>query len=149
MFNANACADMGFQLAFDDPLPTTPSAFYKQRLALHPSHVLILAANCANLPSLPYSKPAPLSFPGSVVTLPVIPLCIPSPDTFPILLDYLYMWRGSCLLGSLLLLTPRAEIQSLVQLVRELAEMASLIYPAKGQTEDTMYVNAHAIRVSH
>ena len=101
----------------------TPSALHKQRLALHPSHALILAANCANLPPLPYSRPAPSSFPGSVVTLPVVPLCIPSPDTFPILLDYLYTRRGSRLLGSLLPLSPRAEIQSPVQLSRELAEM--------------------------
>ena len=68
-----------------------PSALHKQRLALHPSHMLILTTNCTNLPALCYSKPVPSSFPGSVVTLPIIPLCIPSPDTFPILLNYLYM----------------------------------------------------------
>ncbi|KIJ27968.1 hypothetical protein M422DRAFT_190333 [Sphaerobolus stellatus SS14] len=78
---------------------STPSALAKQRVLLHSIHALILAATCANLPPLPYSTPARGP---STVTLPVIPLSIPSPEMFGALLEYLYTFDTDALICSLL-----------------------------------------------
>ena len=79
-----------------------------RRVTLFPTHNIIMALHCAHLPMLPKST---ASEPDSVgqMTLPVIPLCIPSPETFSQLSAYLYTKNGSQLLASLLptrMLTP-------------------------------------------
>ncbi|KAF8584615.1 hypothetical protein K439DRAFT_1281042, partial [Ramaria rubella] len=104
-----------------------PSALQKQRISLHATHGLILAANCANLPPLPYSKPDIPAYPGTMISLPVVPLAIQSPDTFPILLEYLYTQRSEYLLRSILPLSSRGPIPPPDQLVGELLATCSPI----------------------
>lgn len=98
--------------------PTHLFAVYSRsatRISIHPVHALVLAAHCAHLPSLPYSKPTTPTEIGGTLTLPVVPLCVPNPATFPILLHYLYTKRGDHLLASLLPMPPRDATQSLQQ----------------------------------
>ncbi|KAF8523749.1 hypothetical protein BU17DRAFT_43466 [Hysterangium stoloniferum] len=73
-----------------------------ERVVLFPAHALVLVAGCANLSILPPSPPKPPATPDEIVTLPVVPLRIPSPATFSILLSYIYTRRLDTLLDELL-----------------------------------------------
>ncbi|KAI0772939.1 hypothetical protein BD413DRAFT_473910 [Trametes elegans] len=66
---------------------------------LYPASALVLAAHCSLLPPLPKG----LSSNGrrAGLTLPVIPLTIPSPEAFPLLHTYLHTMRPDTLLASL------------------------------------------------
>lgn len=106
--------------------PTHLLAVYSKpvsRVAIHPAHALVLASHCAHLPSLPHSKPTMPMAAGSTLILPVVPLCLPSPETFPILLHYLYTKRHDHLLASVLPIRPGDGSQSLNQLGQRLAAM--------------------------
>ncbi|KAN0094560.1 hypothetical protein V8E55_002847 [Tylopilus felleus] len=74
----------------------------KRRVTLFPIHNIILATHCANLPLLPASNIARPDAPGSTVSLPVVPLCIPAPGVFPQLSTFLYTKRVDHLLTSLM-----------------------------------------------
>ncbi|KAF8488125.1 hypothetical protein JB92DRAFT_1450177 [Gautieria morchelliformis] len=86
------------------------------RISLHPAHALVLASHCANFPALPYSKPTVAPAVGSTLTLPVVPLALPNPETFPILMHYLYTKRGDHLLAALLPMASRDATQTFDQL---------------------------------
>ena len=75
--------------------PTHMLAVYSSRptasprkVTLFPTHQLVLAAHCANLPALPTSSATHSA--GTSATVPVVPLCLPSPEAFPLLQSYLY-----------------------------------------------------------
>ncbi|EPQ50522.1 hypothetical protein GLOTRDRAFT_50449 [Gloeophyllum trabeum ATCC 11539] len=67
-------------------------------VTLIPTHHLVLAAHCANVPGLPRSAPSN----GGRVMLPVVPFTVPSASTFAILHSYLYTKRLDSLLNALL-----------------------------------------------
>src|ERR1700722_12384461 len=74
------------------PPPTHPNR--PRKVTLYPAHQLVLATHCSNFPILSTSpSPPPLDDSKLTVTLPVVPLCIPSADTFPILHSYLVTKR--------------------------------------------------------
>ena len=75
------------------------SAAQKRKVTLFPTHHLVLAAYCNNLPALSTSSP---DVTNSTVRIPVVPLCLPSPETFSILQSYLYTKRIDILLAALL-----------------------------------------------
>lgn len=87
--------------------PTTPTAASfaaaqaqaAHTAMLYPAHSLVLAAHCANLPSLPPSRP---SGRATSLTLPVVPLTVPDASTFPHLHAYLHNKRADKLLAALL-----------------------------------------------
>ncbi|KAH7912849.1 hypothetical protein BJ138DRAFT_1171679 [Hygrophoropsis aurantiaca] len=90
-------------------LPTHLLAVYSRqhgphrRLTLFPTHNIMLAAHCTNLPALPTQKATSIpDVAGSSITLPIIPLCIPSPETFPHLSRFIYTKRVDELYSSLL-----------------------------------------------
>jgi hypothetical protein len=62
-------------------------------------HALTLAANCARLPPLPPSNPTP-SVNGNL-TLPVLPITLPSPAAFHVVHQYLYTHRLDAVMTSL------------------------------------------------
>ena len=66
---------------------------------LFPTHALVLAAHCTLLPPLPRSRPSNKT---ATVNLPIVPLSVPSAETFPLLHAYLHTKRPDTLLGSLL-----------------------------------------------
>jgi hypothetical protein len=74
----------------------------RRRVTLFPIHNIIIATHCANLPILPPSDIARPDTPGSTISIPVVPLCIPAPDVFPQLSTFLYTKRIDHLLASLL-----------------------------------------------
>lgn len=79
-----------------------PSTSARRRVTLFPTHNIVLAVYCANLPHLPPSEAPTPSKPGCPITIPVVPLCLPSPETFPQLSSFLYTKQTSHLLASLL-----------------------------------------------
>ena len=75
------------------------SVTQKRKVTLFPTHHLVLATHCNNLPAFPASSPDATN---STVRVPVVPLCLPSPETFSILQSYLYTKRTDALLATLL-----------------------------------------------
>ena len=75
------------------------TAGQKRKVTLFPTHHLVLAAYCNNLTALSPSSPDATN---PTVQLPVVPLCLPSPETFSILQSYLYTKRIDVLLAALL-----------------------------------------------
>lgn len=74
----------------------------KRRVKLFPTHNIVLAAHCANLPILQQSNPITPHKAGESITIPVVPLCIPAPEVFPQLSTFLYTKRIDYLLATLL-----------------------------------------------
>lgn len=105
------------------------SAAQTCRVTLFPTHDLVLAAHCSNV-SFPHCKP---DVTKPTVRLPVVPICLPSPETFSILQSYLYTKRTDALLASLLP-TPPASLsdpaiplsEMITQLTQHLASSSSL-----------------------
>jgi len=79
-------------LAIHSPLSSTTA-----KVDLYPTHSIVLAAHCVNLPVFPSS--CSTSTPTSI---PVVPLYLPSAETFPVLENYLYTKRIDTLLAALL-----------------------------------------------
>lgn len=77
-----------------------PSTAGKRKVTLFPAHDIVLAAHCSKLPLLAASSRVVEA--NGTVTLPIVPLCIPSVETFPILQSYLYTKRTDLLLSALL-----------------------------------------------
>ena len=65
---------------------------------LFPIHSIVLASHCANLPRLPPSPPPS----PSTLALPILPLSVPSPAAFPLILTFLYTHSLNSLLSALL-----------------------------------------------
>jgi hypothetical protein len=116
--------------------PTHVIAAYgsaNNRVVLFPVHAIILVTSCAYLPTLPVSRPEPPAAPGGFVTLPVIPLRLPSSASFPILLSYLYTKRPEPLLAEVL--SPQST-SSIAQLAR--AQAAA--FPVRTLIANTLMV---------
>ncbi|TFY79527.1 hypothetical protein EWM64_g4484 [Hericium alpestre] len=71
-----------------------PTQLSSRRVTLYPVHNIVLATHCAALPALPASDPDCPSAPGASINVPVVPLCIPHPQSFPTLVSYLYTKRA-------------------------------------------------------
>ncbi|KAJ7248133.1 hypothetical protein B0H12DRAFT_1235051 [Mycena haematopus] len=91
---AAACPTHMLAVFNDGPL----SFGQKRHVSLFPIHDLVLRVHCTNLPALPQSQPS-TSF--SHATIPVVPVRLPSPETFPLLHAYLYTRQPATLLASL------------------------------------------------
>ncbi|KAE9403695.1 hypothetical protein BT96DRAFT_814629 [Gymnopus androsaceus JB14] len=95
-------------LAVYAPVPKNASraSIPQTEVKLYPVHALLMASHCARLgPFAPSPTtdqiPTPASNP-STITLPVRPMCLPSPETFPVLLNYLYLRRQEVLFDAFL-----------------------------------------------
>lgn len=82
----------------------------RSKVTLFPSHNIVLAAHCANLPALPVADPSAHHIPGKPVTVPVVPLCIPEPELYTPLSVYLYTKRLDLLLQALLPTLPTTPL---------------------------------------
>jgi hypothetical protein len=89
-------------------------------ISLHPMHQLFLAANCAHLPPLPGATADIPELPGSILSLRVIPVVFERPETFSILVEYLYTHNVEGLLRALLPLAAFGSIPPPAKLAREL-----------------------------
>ncbi|KAI0305295.1 hypothetical protein B0F90DRAFT_1184118 [Multifurca ochricompacta] len=84
---------------------SSPSAPEPRRVTLYPIHQSILSLYCANLPVLTPSTPRPTT-PGSSFEVPVVPLALPHPESFSVLVQFLYLKDVQPLLETFLCLTP-------------------------------------------
>ncbi|KAJ6588161.1 hypothetical protein B0H19DRAFT_1098183 [Mycena capillaripes] len=92
-------------LAIAPPAPKgNPAALQDPPQAIFPVHAVVLAAHCAKLPRLPPSMPR--SSQSASVSLPVLPLALPSAQAFAILHAFMYTHRLDAALASLLPLPP-------------------------------------------
>jgi hypothetical protein len=76
----------------------------RRKVTLYPAHSLVFAAYCSKLPAFPpvdISATPPLRAPQELV-VPIRPLCLPSPQTYPRLSAFLYTKRADILLQSLM-----------------------------------------------
>ncbi|CCM05637.1 uncharacterized protein FIBRA_07866 [Fibroporia radiculosa] len=87
--------------------PNTPTAasFLSQAssastVSLFPVYALVLAAHCALLPPLPRAHTSTNR--SVTVTLPVVPLTVPSAETFGLLYEFLHTQRADTLLAAFL-----------------------------------------------
>ena len=76
-------------------------AVIKRWVTLFPTHNIILASHCSNLPILQSSAPATPKSAGESILIPVVSLCI-APEVFPQLSTFLYPKRIDHLLATLL-----------------------------------------------
>lgn len=84
------------------PPGSSSASSSSHKLTLYPSHNIVLATHCANLPPLP-SPPQPSS---QSITVPVVPLGLPAPNAFPALHSFLYTKNAAHLYRVLLPLLP-------------------------------------------
>jgi len=105
--------------------------------------------HCAHLPTFPKSTASESDSVGQM-TLPVIPLCIPSPETFSQLSAYLYLKDASHLLATLLptgTLTPTSilsldsELDSDSPELQQFSEKLRATYTAHALLMHAMTIN--------
>lgn len=92
--------------------PSKNGSTEKRKVTLYPAHSLVFAAYCSKLPPFP-SPPVPTaSQPGEPLelTVPIRPLCLPSPQTYPRLSSFLYTKRTDVLLQSLMPCPPPSSL---------------------------------------
>ncbi|KIL61205.1 hypothetical protein M378DRAFT_82751, partial [Amanita muscaria Koide BX008] len=84
-------------------LAISSSSSSSDQVRLFPVHSLVLASQCVRLPRFP---PSQANLSSSQVTLPVLPMSIPSPATFAILHQFMYDHRLDSVLKALFPLPP-------------------------------------------
>jgi len=82
-----------------------PSGPEPQRVMMYPVHQSILSLYCANLPVLPTSVSPPTT-PEAPHEVPVVPIALPNPESFPFLTQFLYLKNVRQLFDAFLSLTP-------------------------------------------
>lgn len=90
---------------------SAPSGPEPRRVMMYPIHQSILSLYCANLPVLAASTP-PRTNSESSFEVPVVPLALPNPDSFPFLTQFLYLKEAHTLFDAFLSLTPPKGIPS-------------------------------------
>ena len=88
---------------------SAPSGPEPSRVMMYPIHQSILSLYCANLPVLAASTPLPTA-PEASFEVPVVPLALPNPDSFPVLTQFLYLKNMRPLFEAFLCLTPARGI---------------------------------------
>ncbi|KAG5643326.1 hypothetical protein DXG03_001176 [Asterophora parasitica] len=132
------------------PRPSASVPHPKRKVTLYPVHSLYLAAHCARLPHFPPTPTeSPAVTPGSTsvtYNVPVRPLCLPSPMSYPRLSQYIYTKRSDTLLASLLPTLPTPPPASLLH-VTVPEEEGTDSAPAFSKTESLadFTIFAHAL----
>jgi len=88
---------------------STPSDSESRRILLYPIHNSILSLYCANLPVLAASTPL-LATPKTLLEVPVVPLALPHPESFPVLVQFLYLKDARSLFDFFLSIVPERGI---------------------------------------
>jgi len=84
--------------------PSKKGSSERRKVTLYPAHSLIFAAYCSKLPPFPPAATPTTSQSGvpQELNVPIRPLCLPSPQTYPHLSAFLYTKRTDILLQSLM-----------------------------------------------
>lgn len=91
-------------------LALSKSSSHDSSAHLVPTHAIVLASQCASLPRLP---PSTVSGHPNAVTLPVLPLSVPSPAAFTPLHTFLYTHSAAQLLSTLIPAIPSNFLSTL------------------------------------
>jgi len=128
---------------YGPPTPSNP----RRKVTLYPVHSLTFAAYCSKLP--PFS-PSPAPAAGSNEhTIPVRPICLPSPSNYLRLAAFLYTKRADALLTSLLPIPPSEPLLSSVgkskpppkEVISEFASSLASIYSMQFLLQSTLVVH--------
>lgn len=120
-----------------------------RRVNLFPVHHIMIASHCAHLPPLPKSVPSTPDDLGRMI-LPVVPLCLPCPELFPLISTYLYTKDAFYLFASLLpagpstppsLLCLDVDLDSDSSEIREYCGMLRAMYSPNALFTRAMIVN--------
>ncbi|KAG6834098.1 hypothetical protein H0H93_011960, partial [Arthromyces matolae] len=111
-----------------------PNSSQKRKAVLYPGHAPFLAAHCSRLsPFSPYNTDA--SPAGTPFKVPVQPICLPNPATYPCLSTYIYTRKAEPLLSSIMplplpsnLLDAKASVDKRRQLVSSYAYQIASTY---------------------
>lgn len=106
--------------------PAQKGSTERRKVTLYPAHSLIFAAYCSKLPPFPpsgFEDTSQQSAPQEL-NVPVRPLCLPSPQTYPCLSSFLYTKRTDALLQSLV---PCQLPTALIQRQEEVSLPSSLV----------------------
>jgi hypothetical protein len=90
---------------------SAPSGPEPRRVMMYPIHQSILSLYCANLPVLEASALPPTNSESSF-EVPVVPLALPNPESFPFLTQFLYLKDAHTLFEAFFSLTPSKGIPS-------------------------------------
>ncbi|KIP10792.1 hypothetical protein PHLGIDRAFT_197588 [Phlebiopsis gigantea 11061_1 CR5-6] len=94
---------------------TSPSPSNRCPISLHPTHNLVLASHCTNLPTFAPKQASPQPYaPGAEISLPVQGLCVPHRESFTAIHQYLYTKDSAAFFGSLV---PRPAARTLAPLL--------------------------------
>lgn len=122
--------------------PSRSAPSQRRRVTLFPVHSIVFALHCAKLPPFPPISVPTTPAPGSrEMVVPVWPLCLPSPQTFPQLSSYLYNKRNDLLLSSLLPCPPPATLEQESSLLLPFASKLAGTYTAQALLQQTMTVH--------
>jgi len=102
-FNVNASHTYGGDYS------SAPSGPEPRHVMVYPIHQSIHSLYCANLPVLAESTPPPTNSEFSF-EVPVVPLALSNPDSFPFLIQFLYLKDGHALFENFLSLVPSKGI---------------------------------------
>ena len=92
---------------------SAPSGPEPRRVMMYPIHQSILSLYCANLPVLAASAPLSTNSESeSSFEVPVVPLALPNPESFPFLTQFLYLKDAHTLFEAFLSLKPSKGIPS-------------------------------------
>ena len=86
-----------------------PSGPEPRRVMMYPVHQSILSLYCVNLPVLPPTLPVSTN-PEAPCEVPVVPIALPNPESFPFLVQFLYLKNTQQLFDAFLTLTPASGI---------------------------------------
>lgn len=90
---------------------SAPAGPEPRRVMMYPIHQSVLSLYCANLPVLATSTPLPTT-PDAPFEVPVVPLALPNPESFPLLTQFLYLKDVHPLFDSFLCLSPAKGMPS-------------------------------------
>lgn len=125
-------------MAVYGPQPKAGAASQRRRVTLFPIHSLVFAVYCSKLPPFPPS--APQSTPQGV-TVPVRPLCLPAPQTYPQLSSFLYSKRTDLLLQSLMPCPPSTNLETDPSELPKFATKLAGTYTSQALLQHTMTVH--------
>ncbi|CAK5274446.1 unnamed protein product [Mycena citricolor] len=129
--------------------PSTSPSTTATQVVLLPAHTNVLALYCSRIPTLPPTPPVPAhvvdsesgTLDPSRVRVPVQPLRLPSPSTFPQLLSFLYTKRADNLSKALLPPGPMSATVNAASSTRAQATLLAQTYTSQALLKHAMDVH--------
>jgi hypothetical protein len=125
--------------------PPKKNSTEKRKITLYPVHSIVLAAYCSKLPAFsPTSAEVTSVSLGQNlkdVTIPIRPICLPSPQTYPQLSSFLYTKRTDALLASMMPCLPPTTLEDEPSQIPTFATKLAGTYTIQALLQHTMFVH--------